>query len=338
MIRVGVIGYGYWGPNIVRNFMEWSGSTVVAVCDQQQQRLDLVRKRFPSIEGETDLDTLLARDDIDAVAIVTPVSTHYPFAMKALEAGKHVLVEKPLADSAQGCREMIEKSKEVGKVLMVDHTFPYTGAVQKIKALIDEDEIGEVQYFDSVRINLGLFQSDVNVIWDLAVHDLSIIDYVMSAKPKAVSATGICHVEGKPENLAYMTIFFENNCIAHIHVNWLAPTKIRQTLIGGSKKMIVWNDLDAAEKVKVYDKGLVLEDNAESIHMRRVSYRNGDMWAPKIDPTEALRMMVSQFCRAIQTGQAPISDMESGYRVVRILEAATQSMKQKGEMVTLDSV
>ena len=334
VIKVGVVGYGYWGPNLVRNFMSNGQTDVALVCDSRDDRLALVKARYPTITTTTEFSDLLS-SDVAAVIVATPVSTHFPLAMRALQAGKHVLVEKPLADSSSKCLQLIDEAKKQGKLLMVDHTFPYTGAVKKIKELIDSDELGDVLYYDSVRINLGLFQRDVSVIWDLAVHDLSIIDYVIPVRPTAVSATGICHLKNQPEDMAYITLFFEGTMIGHIHVNWLAPVKIRQVLIGGSKKMIVYDDIENSEKIKVYDKGLNLESDMESIHKMLISYRVGDMWAPNIERVEALEKLVENFVLGIKTGRGTISDAEAGLRVVRIMEAATESIQNRGRVVDL---
>ena len=334
MIGVGVIGYGYWGPNLVRNFAEAPGSQVLAVSDLRPQRLALAQGRYPAIEVTTDYRELLADGRIDAIAIATSVSTHFDLAMQALQAGKHVLVEKPLAATSQQALRLIEEAAARNRVLMVDHTFVYTGAVRKIQELVARNELGDIYYYDSVRVNLGLFQHDVNVIWDLAGHDLSIMDYVLPARPRAVSATGMRHVPGEPENIAYLTLFFDSNLIAHVHVNWLAPLKVRRTLIGGSSKMIVYDDLEPSEKVKVYDKGITVNnDDTESVYQMLIGYRTGDMWAPQLDVTEALRLEASHFIRCVEQGERPISDGEAGLRVVRILEAATQSMAARGQLV-----
>lgn len=335
MIRIGVVGYGYWGPNLVRNFMETPGSQVNYVSDLDEGRLAQVQTRYPAVKTATDVKELLASPEVDAVAIATPVSTHFDLAMEALQAGKHVLVEKPLADTADRCKCLVEEAGKQDRLLMVDHTFPYTGAVRKVKELIRTGKLGKIYYYDSVRVNLGLFQHDVNVIWDLAVHDLSIIDYILSDKPVAVSATGISHVKGQPENVSYLTLYFETSTIAHIHVNWLAPVKLRRTLIGGSKKMIVYDDLEPTEKVKVYDKGVTLETDPDSIYEMRVGYRTGDMWAPKLDSTEALRMMARHFTDCIANRKTPITNADSGLRVVSIMEAATESMAKRGELIRL---
>ena len=338
MIGVGVIGYGYWGPNLVRNFAEVPGSRVVTVCDLRPERLALARSRYPTIETTRDYRDLLSDGRIDAIAIATPVSTHFELAMQTLRAGKHVLVEKPLAATSEQAARLVEEAAARNRVLMVDHTFIYTGAVRKIRELVADDELGDIYYYDSVRVNLGLFQHDVNVIWDLAVHDISIMDYILPSKPLAVSATGMSHVPGEPENIAYLTLFFDGRLIAHIHVNWLAPVKVRRTLIGGSRKMIVYDDLEPSEKVKVYDKGITINNDAESVYRMLIDYRVGDMWAPHLDGTEALRTEALHFLHCIERGRRPITDGEAGQRVVRILEAATHSMAVQGRLVKLDTV
>ncbi len=335
MIRVGIIGYGYWGPNLVRNFAESQDSKIIGVSDMREERLSLVKRLYPSVKATKDHKELLADDSIDAVAIATPVSSHFELAMQALRAGKHVLVEKPLVASSEQAGQLIKEAKRRKLVLMVDHTFVYTGAVNKIKELVTGRKIGDIYYYDSVRVNLGLFQHDVNVIWDLAVHDVSIMDYILELRPIAVSATGISHISNKMENISYLTLFFERELIAHIHVNWLAPVKIRRTLIGGSKKMIVYDDLEPSEKIKIYDKGITVTKNTADIYDMLISYRVGDMWAPKVDISEALRREVSHFVRCIEKGERPITDGDSGLRVVRILEAATLSMARCGAPVSL---
>ncbi len=330
MLRVGVIGYGYWGPNLVRNLHEVEGCCVAAVCDTRPERLDQVAKRYPTVRLHADAAELIRSPGVDAVVVATPVATHFDLALRSLEEGKHVLVEKPLASTSEQCQRLIDKAAARRRVLMVDHTFPYTGAVRKIKELIDSDQLGRIYYYDSVRINLGLFQHDVSVVWDLAVHDLAIVDHLFADPPVAISATGASHVAGQPENIAYLTLFLPNDLLAHIHVNWLAPVKVRQTLIGGSKRMIVYDDLEPTEKIKVYDKGLSLECDPESIHEMLVGYRLGDMWAPHLDRTEALHELVSHFVRCCSDGEKPMTPADSGLRVVRMMEAATRSMARKG--------
>jgi predicted dehydrogenase len=336
MIRVGVMGYGYWGPNLVRNFAELPGVKVVAVCDLRSERLGPVKSRYPSVHTTSDPRELLADPGIDAVAIATPIATHYDLALRALQADKHVLVEKPLAAQSEHAIRLVDEADRRKKVLMVDHTFVYTGAVRKIKELISNDALGDIYYYDSVRVNLGLFQHDVDVIWDLAVHDLSIMDYVLPYRPCAVSATGMSHFPGQPENIAYLTLFFDEALIAHMHVNWLAPVKVRRTLIGGSQKMIVYDDIEPSEKVKVYDKGVSRNGGAEGVYQMLISYRTGDMHAPQLDLTEALHTEVRHFIRCIEHGQRPLTGGEVGLRVVEILEAASRSMSERGRLVELD--
>jgi len=263
---------------------------------------------------------------------VTPVSTHFDLAIQALRAGKHVLVEKPLAANSEQALILVEESERRNLALMVDHTFVYTGAVRKIRDLVASNTLGDIYYYDSVRVNLGLFQSDVNVVWDLAVHDLSIMDYVLPVKPIAVSATGISHIPGKPENVAYMTLFFPNDQIAHLHVNWLAPVKVRRTLIGGSERMIVYDDLEPSEKVKIYDRGVTLFPQSEAAYELLVSYRSGDMRAPRLDVTEGLRTEALHFIDCIENNKRPETDGAGGLRIVRIVEAADKSLFNRGQL------
>lgn len=335
MIGIGVIGYGYWGPNLVRNFWETDGAQVIAVSDLNEERLLLAKSRYPAVHTTIDHKALLTNPEIDAVAIATPVATHHDLALRALRAGKHVFVEKPLAQTSQQASELIREAQQQNLVIHVDHTFVYTGAVRKIKELVDSGEVGEVLYYDSVRVNLGLVQPDVSVIWDLAVHDLAILANIMPMTPTAVSATGIGHVPGKPASIAFMTLFYDGSMIAHIHVNWLAPVKVRRILVGGSRRMIVWDDVEPSEKVKVYDKGISMDDSRESIYKTMVGYRTGDMYAPKLDATEALSLEAEHFVRCIEQGERPITGGDAGLTVVRILEAASQSMALRGQPVPL---
>lgn len=336
MIRIGVIGYGYWGPNLVRNCFEAAEAQVVCVSDLRPDRLAQLLTRYPSVRTTHDCRELIEDPSIDAIAIATPVSTHYDLALRALQAGKHVLVEKPLASDTDQVQHLIEIAQRRNRVLMVDHTFVYTGAVRKIRELVESGNLGEIYYYDSVRVNLGLFQHDVNVLWDLAVHDLSIMDYVLPFRPCAVSATGLNHVPGGPENIAYLTLFFEGSQIAHIHTNWLAPVKLRRTLIGASRKMIVYDDLDQAEKIKIYDKGITLnQQSPEKLYQILVGYRTGDMLAPQVDGTEALRREIDHFLHCIRQQQQPVTGGSAGLRVVEILQAASQSMAQRGRPIDL---
>jgi predicted dehydrogenase len=334
MIGVGVIGYGYWGPNLVRNFAEALEARMVAVSDLNSERLEVVRRRHPMIMTTSDYRELLSNPSVEAVVIATPVSTHFDLAMQALRSGKHVLVEKPFTATVEQAMRLQDEADRRGLTLMVDHTFVYTGAVRKIKELVETSILGTIFYYDSVRVNLGLFQHDVNVLWDLAVHDLSIMDYVLGVQPYAVAATGIAHVNGM-EDIAYLTCFFENNLIAHMHANWLAPVKIRRTLIGGARQMIVYDDLEPSEKIKLYDKGITVKDGPEGVYQLLVGYRAGDMSAPRLPTTEALSTEVEHFLECIERGHTPLTDGQAGLRIVQILEAATQSLRRHGQPVEL---
>ena len=337
MIRVGVIGYGYWGPNLVRNFMELPGTQVVAIADMKTDRLQVAGRRYPAVQLLLDYRDMLKNPDIDAVAISTPVSTHFPLALEALQAGKHVLVEKPMTADTEQALRLIDEAARRRLVLMVDHTFVYTGAVRKMRELISAGALGDIYYYDSTRVNLGLFQHDVNVIWDLAVHDLSIMDYILPEVPVEVSATGTGHVSGAGEDTAFVSVFYSGSIIAHVNVNWLSPVKIRRTLIAGSKSMIVYDDIDNSEKVKIYDKGVSVTNGPESLYKMLVSYRSGDMSAPRLDMTEALHVEAQHFAECIQHGTTPITDGHAGLRVVGVLEAATRSIKQRGKSVRVGS-
>ena len=330
MHKVGIIGYGYWGPNIVRNFSSHANCKVVSVCDKSAAALGRAASRHPGVITTTDANDILTSAEIDAVAIVTPVSWHYPLAKQALENGKHVFVEKPFTATVAEAEELIEIAARKKLQIMVDHTFLFTGAVRKIKQLIDEGALGPLYYYDSTRVNLGLFQHDVNVLWDLAPHDLSIMNHLINLDPDLVVATGGAHVS-RLEDVAYLTVYFPNNVIAHINVNWLSPVKIRTTLVGGQRKMLVWNDLDPAEKIRVYDKGADVQ-SVQGVHQLLVSYRSGDMWAPRVEEVEALQTETRYFLDCIEKGSAPFNDGQAGLRVVRILAAAEQSLKQHKEI------
>ena len=336
VIKIGVIGYGYWGPNLVRNMFEVPDTSVVAVSDMRWDRLRHVSSRYPSLFVSTDYRNLIDDPDIDAIAIATPVHAHYELALEALQAGKHVFIEKPMTSTSEQALRLIDEADRRNLVVMVDHTFVYTGAVRKIKQVVASGMLGDVYYYDSTRINLGLFQRDVDVIWDLAVHDLAIMNYILPSVPCAVAATGINHVMGGTENLAYLTVFFELNLIAHVNVNWLSPVKIRRTLIGGSKQMIVYDDMEPSEKVKIYDKGITVTNGSDSLYQAMVNYRSGDMFAPQLDVSEALKVELQHFVDCIENGAAPITGGLAGLQVVRILESASQSMRQRGKLIELD--
>jgi predicted dehydrogenase len=333
MISIGVIGYGYWGPNIVRNLHGLERCAVAAVCDQRPAALKRARAAHPDLHMTPDAGEVLTSPKIDAVAIVTPVSTHYELARAALENGKHVFVEKPFTATARQAEELVELAERNRLQIMVDHTFLFTGAVRKIRELIEDGVLGDLYYYDSTRVNLGLFQHDVSVIWDLAPHDLSIMDYLIGTKAEAVVATGASHLNGHAD-VAFITVYFPNNTIAHINVNWLSPVKVRTTLIGGEKKMLVWNDLEADEKIKVYDKGVQVS-NRQAVFELLVSYRSGDMWAPRVDQTEALKAELDYFVDCITKGTSPINDGQTGLQVVRMLEAAERSLHEKGRAIPL---
>jgi predicted dehydrogenase len=335
-VGLAVVGYGYWGPNLVRNFANTDGARVVAVSDLEGEKLAVVRRRHPDVAVTTDFRDLLKDSRIDAIAIATPVHTHYELALASLEAGKHVLIEKPLAQTAQQAQHLIEVAERRNLVLMVDHTFLYTPAVQKIRELIDGGVLGDIYYYNSVRASLGLFQSDVNVIWDLAVHDISIIQYIFNESPVAVSATAATHVPGSPENMAHITLFFRSSCFAQISVNWLSPVKVRQTFIGGSRKMIMYDDVEPTEKIKVYDKGITVNGSPETAHQVRIGYRAGDMWAPHLPAKEALQTEAEHFITCLQQGAAPISSGLTGLHVIEILEATSRSIAALGTPVPLN--
>jgi predicted dehydrogenase len=337
MIRIGVVGYGYWGPNLVRNFAETPGAEIAAVADLDTNKLTTVKRRFPAVQTTTNFNDLLHDASIDAVAIATPVNTHYELAMAALKAGKHVWVEKPMTETFEQAQRLVEEAERRGKVLHVDHTFIYTGAVQKMAEIIKADELGKLYYYDSIRVNLGLFQRDVSVISDLAVHDFSILDHLFGEQPAAVTASGMNHFPGTPENLAYVTLYYDSGMIAHANVSWLAPVKVRQILVGGSKKMVTYDDLETSEKIKVYDKGVSFTDDPEKIQEMRVGYRTGDMWAPKLAVTEALRVEGEQFVDCIRHSKKSLTDGQLGLRVVQLIEAASESMRNKGKTVYLKS-
>jgi len=334
MIRFGVIGYGYWGPNIVRNLDQLEETQVLMVCDKSPASRRRVQKAHPHVRVTGDHGDVMSSPDIDAVAVVTPVWTHYELAKAALEHGKHVFVEKPFTSNAAQAEELIELAAKKNLKIMVDHTFLFTGAVRKIKQVLRDGTLGKLYYYDSTRVNLGLFQHDVNVIWDLAPHDLSIIDHLVQETPEAVVATGQTHLNGH-EDVAFITLYFPNSVIAHINVNWLSPVKVRTTLIGGEKKMLVWNDLEADEKIKSYDKGVDVTSQ-EGLYNLLVNYRSGDMWAPQVEQVEALRAELTYFARCIAENETPFNDGLAGLRVVRMLEAANASLRKRGALVYLN--
>ncbi len=333
MLKIGVVGYGYWGPNIVRNFHNATDAQVAVICDQRTESLKRAKETFPAVHVTAEVTDVLNSIDVDAVAVVTPVWTHFELAKAALENGKHVFVEKPFTSSSDQAQQLIDLAAKKNRRIMVDHTFLFTGAVKKIRQLIDNEELGAIYYYDSTRVNLGLFQHDVNVVWDLAPHDLAIMDHLIRDKPTGIVATGASHLNGH-EDVAYITVYFQSNMVAHFNVNWLSPVKVRTTLIGGEKRMVVWNDVEADEKVKVYDKGVEITAR-EGVYNLLVSYRSGDMWAPKVEQIEALKIECQYFVDCVKNGKDPFNDGMAGLKVVRMLEAADQSIKAQGKLVTL---
>jgi len=333
MLKFGVIGYGYWGPNIVRNLRNLDGCRVVGVCDQSAAARKRIQSGHPGISVHADANELLMSSEVDAIAVITPIWTHYELAKAALENGKHVFVEKPFTSNAAQAEELINLAERKNLKIMVDHTFLFTGTVKKIRQLLDDGTLGKLYYYDSTRVNLGLFQHDVNVIWDLAPHDLSIMDYLIKDEPEAIVASGQSHLNGL-EDIAFITAYFPNGIIAHINVNWLSPVKIRTTLIGGEKKMLVWNDLEADEKLRVYDKGVNVTTQ-QGLYNLLVNYRSGDMWAPRIEQCEALQVELQYFVDCIVKDEMPFNDGIAGLRVVKMLEASGESLNKRGALVYL---
>lgn len=334
MIKIAIIGYGYWGPNLVRNFAAAKDCHVHTVVDFRKERLDIAKRNHSNVNTTNNTDDVFNNTDIDAIVIATPVFTHFDLAKKALEKGKHVLLEKPMTSSVTEAEQLIELANKTNKVLMVDHTFLYTGAVQKMKKMIDDDEIGNIKYFDSTRINLGLFQPDVNVLWDLAPHDISILNYLKSEKPYSVQATGISHTNNGIENIAFLTVNYQSDFIAHFNCSWTSPVKIRLMLIGGDKKMVVFNDLEPTEKIKIYDTGYNHQTDEEKNRIL-VDYRAGDIFIPKVENKEALAGMAADFVSAIINNTTPISNYQSGLEVIKILEASQQSIKNQGKEIKI---
>jgi len=331
MIKTGIIGYGYWGPNILRNFNANDELDVRYVCDFAQDRLDLLKKSFPGITGTKNPDDILNNPDIDLVAIITPVFTHFDLAKKALENGKHVFVEKPFTSTSRQAMELIEIAEKKKRLIMIDHTFLFTGSVKKMKELIDNNSIGNLYYYDSVRVNLGLFQHDVDVIWDLAAHDISIMNYLIpNKKPTSVNAYGADHFDRGLANVAYLFVKFDDHFIAHFHCNWLSPVKLRKTLVAGDNKMLVWDDLEESDKIKVFDKGVEVSTK-EDIYSLLIKYRSGEMTTPLLENIEALKAETQYLVDCLLTdNHHPINDGKAGLDVVRILEASSKSIQNNG--------
>lgn len=334
-IPVGIIGAGYWGPNLIRNFSTCARTEAVAVCDANPDRLQAIGRTFKDVKLVSSVDQLLELG-VKAVAIATPVSTHFPIAQRCLEAGLHVMVEKPLAGSVAEAQALVDLAAKRDRVLMVDHTYLFGNPVRMIRKIVHSGELGELYYVDSVRINLGLFQRDINVIWDLAPHDLSIVDYVLNSEARSISAWGCGHANADIEDTAYVNVDYGDQLLANFHVNWLSPMKVRQMIFAGSKKSVVFNELNPTEPIKVYSSGIDLTAaSAEEQRRVMVGYRSGDIWSPHVEPGEALQGVVSHFAECIQEGKTPISDGRMGLRIVRQLEAATRSVKAQGGRIVL---
>lgn len=340
MIRVGVIGCGYWGPNLVRVFNTCERTCVAAVCDSDERRLHRVLRQYPQVEGLTAAGALVRRRDVDLVVVATPVGSHFELARAAIEQGKHVIVEKPITERTEQAEALIDLAARAGVLLAVDHTFLFTPAVEKMKELIDAGCIGRINYIDSVRINLGLIQEETDVVWDLAPHDLSIVDYLLDRMPRRVMATGGCHTAGGQVDVAYINLDYGNGLIANFHVNWLSPVKVRRMIFGGDRRMIIFDDLHNDEKVRVYDSGAtaVLDNcgNGRRKRLKRVDYRIGDIWSPRLEHREALAAEAEHLVSAIEDGTDLRADGERGLRVIRILEACQRSLGNDGEGVFLE--
>ncbi|HEY6402985.1 MAG TPA: Gfo/Idh/MocA family oxidoreductase [Blastocatellia bacterium] len=335
MIGIAIVGYGYWGPNLARNFAETEGASLAMVCDADPRRRALAQKRFPALVCAADFDEALRNPDVNAVAIATPVHTHYELAKRAIKAGKHVLVEKPMTSRVDEAEELVALAEKNGVVLMVDHVFVYSPPVLKMKEMVAQGRLGKLFFIDSVRINLGLFQHDVNVVWDLAPHDLSIVDFLVDRLPVSLSAYGTTHANHDIEDVAYLNLDYGAGLIANFHVNWLSPVKVRQMIIGGSERSLIYNDLHVDEKIKVYDRGIDVGEDPEQRHKAMISYRSGDVWSPNLATREPLSRMAEHFVSCIKSGQQPVSNGKTGVRIVKILDAAQRSIKSQNGRVNI---
>lgn len=335
MLNVGVVGVGYWGPNIIRNFHAHQETNVKICADLNQKRLDFIKSNFPIIKTTLKYEEILKDNEIDLVVVCTPVFSHFEIAKSALEAGKHVLIEKPMTSTSMQAKELLDIAEKKGLRVFVDHTFLFTGAVMKMKEIIEGGELGDLYYFDSVRVNLGLFQHDVNVIWDLAPHDISIMQYLLNQKPECVMATGSDHLDNGLEDVAYLTVYYPNKLIGHIHANWLSPVKVRHTLLAGTKKMVVWDDTEPSEKVRIYDKGVEVIKTADQVYNMLIQYRTGDMYCPKLESVEALKAEVGHIVDCIENNKSSFISGEAGLQVVKILEASNDSIKNRGREIKI---
>lgn len=338
MLRVGVIGCGYWGPNLLRNFSQLKGSEVIICADLDANRLEHMKVLYPHLETTTDYTTLFARDDLDAIVVATPPATHRELTLSALHAGKHVFVEKPLALSTADGAAMILAAEQRGLTLMVGHTFVYTAAVNKIKEVIDSGELGDVHYISTTRVNLGIFQEDINVVWDLAPHDISILNYILDAMPLSVATQANSYIRKTVEDVAFMTVRYPGEVMAHVHVSWLNPNKIRSTTVVGSKKMLVYDDISSLEKIRIYDKGVTVLPHYDTFGEFQLSYRFGDIFIPKLDDSEPLKVACQHFIDCIENGTTPRSSGSQGLDVVRVLEATIASITEDGRKIDIDPI
>jgi len=338
LIRIGVIGCGYWGPNLIRNFSHLKGSQVLMCSDLSEDRLTHMRNLYPQIETTTDYKRVLARKEIDAVVVATPPDTHMRLAVEALRAGKHVFVEKPLALSAAEGTAMVEEAQKAQRVLIVGHTFVYTAAVNKIKEVIESGELGRVMYISTTRVNLGIFQENINVVWDLAPHDVSILNYILDAAPESVATQASSYIRKNVEDVAFLTLRYPNDVLAHVHVSWLNPNKIRSTTVVGSKKMLVYDDISALEKIRIYDKGVTVTPHYDTFGEFNLSYRYGDILVPRLDDAEPLKVACQHFVDCVEKGTAPRSSGLHGLNVVRVLEAAVESIREDGRVISVEPI
>ncbi len=338
MVRIGVIGCGYWGPNLIRNFSHSKGSQVLICADLSEERLAHMRSLYPQIETTTDYRQVFARKDVAAVVVATPPETHVRLTVEALRAGKHVFVEKPLALSSVDGTAMVEEALKAKRVLMVGHTFVYTAAVNKIKEVIESGELGEIFYISTTRVNLGIFQENINVVWDLAPHDVSILSFILDAAPESVATQASCNIRKNVEDVAFLTMRYPGDVLAHVHVSWLNPNKIRSTTVVGSKKMLVYDDVSALEKIRIYDKGVTVTPHYDTFGEFQLSYRYGDILIPRLDDAEPLKVACQHFIDCIEKGITPRSSGVHGLNVVRVLEAAVESIREDGRMISIEPI
>jgi predicted dehydrogenase len=336
LLKVGVVGCGYWGPNLIRNFTQLDSSEVVICADLSEERLAHMKRLYPHLETTKNYKDIFARDDIEAVVIATPPQTHHGIALQALQAGKHLFVEKPLGISTAECEEMVAEADKRKLKLMTGHTFVYTAAVNKVKELIQAGELGDILYISTTRVNLGIFQEAINVVWDLAPHDVSILNYILDSTPDSVAAHGHSYIRGNVEDVAFLTFKYPKSILTHVHVSWLNPNKIRSTTVVGSKKMLVYDDISSLEKIRIYDKGVTVQPHYDTFGEFQLSYRFGDIFIPKLDDSEPLKVATQHFIDCIRKDLTPRSSGMDGLNVVRVIEASNESLRNSGNMITLN--